>query len=146
MINKNYYMNNDLINSNNYYMYEKNKKFCSGYFPSFITLDDDKYYQISNNTNPDNIKNNYYLKIKNNKYLKQLVNKNSKYNYEYFNNLKDAYRISKKHSTKLVDTLNPTQVQNSQSGVTINNSKSKVSICKPQSMIVGKKRIKQRLI
>ena len=73
------------------------------------------------------------------------MNKKSRYNYEYFNNLKNAYRISKKHSTKLVDTLNPTQVQNSQSGVTINNSKSKVSICKPQSMTVGKKN-KKRLI
>ena len=138
-------MNNDKINNINYYMYDRNKKFCSGYFPSFITLDDDKHYQISNNTSLDNIKNNYYLKIKNNKYLKQLVNKKSRYNYEYFNNLKNAYRISKKHSTKLVDTLNPTQVQNSQSGVTINNSKSKVSICKPQSMTVGKKN-KKRLI
>ena len=60
----NFMMNNDKINNIDYYMYDKNKNFCSGYFPSFITLDDDKHYQISNNTSLDNIKDNYYLKKK----------------------------------------------------------------------------------
>ena len=71
-------------------MFMKKKKFSSGYFPSFITLDDNKYNLISQNTNPNNIKDNCYLKTKDNIYLKQIVNKNSRYNLEYFNNLRNA--------------------------------------------------------
>ena len=80
----------NLNNDCNYYVYEKNKNFCSGYFPSFITLDDNKYNLISQNTNLDNIKDNCYLKTKDNMYLKQIVNKNSRYNLEYLNNLRNA--------------------------------------------------------
>ena len=37
-----------ISNNNNFFMYNKNKKFCSGYFPDFITLHDPMYYQLSN--------------------------------------------------------------------------------------------------
>ena len=87
-------------NNNNYFMYERNKNFCSGYFPDFITLDDEFYYHLSNNINH----NYYYLKVKNNKYLKYLSNNSSKYNNEYFDNLKLEYKISNKNSNKLVVT------------------------------------------
>ena len=75
-INFNYCLKNDC----NYYVYEKNKNFCSGYFPSFITINDLKYNLISQNNYPINITDNYYLKTQNNKYLKQVINKHSKYN------------------------------------------------------------------
>ena len=74
-------------------MYEKNKNFCSGYFPSFITLDNEKYNMISLNINPDNIFDNYYLKTKGNKYIKQIINNKSKYNFEYFNYLRSNCQV-----------------------------------------------------
>ena len=91
-------LNNFIHNKNNlfdktYYMYEKNKNFCSGYFPSFITLDNEKYNMISLNTNPDNIFDNYYLKTKGNKYVKQIINDKSKYNFEYFNYLRGNCQV-----------------------------------------------------
>ena len=66
-------IDNKCINNNNYFLYERNKNFCSGYFPDFITLDDEFYYHMSNNINH----NYYYLRVKNNKYLKYLSNNRS---------------------------------------------------------------------
>ena len=83
----------NMLYDHNYYMFERNKNFCSGYFPSFITLDIDKYNIISQNTNPENINNNYYLKTRDNMYVKQIINKNSKYNFEYFSNLRNNYQV-----------------------------------------------------
>ena len=119
-------LNDNLIYDCNYYMYERKKKNCSGYFPSFITLDDDKYNLISQNTNLDNIKNNYYLKIKGNMYLKQIVNKNSRYNFEYFNNLKDAYQVRGAAISQSGVAPKLQQVNNSQTGVTAHNSQTGV--------------------
>ena len=97
----NYVMLNELFLNNNYYVFNKNYNFCSGYFPSFITLDCNKYNLISQDTSLKNIKDNYYLKVKDNKYLKQVVNKNGKYNYDYFNNMKDIYQISNSYKKQL---------------------------------------------
>ena len=83
-------------------MYEKNKNFCSGYFPSFITINDLKYTLISQNNHPSNISDNYYLKTQNNKYLKQVINKHSKYNLEYIIDLKNRCQ----------DTINKDTPQN----------------------------------
>ena len=53
---------NTMLNNNvnllnkNYYVWNKNINFCSGYFPSFITLDCNKLNLISQNTNLKNIK------------------------------------------------------------------------------------------
>ena len=96
------FMNKDnkCINNNNYFLFERNKNFCSGYFPNFITLDDELYYHMSNNINH----NYYYLREKNEKYLKYLSNNKSKYNNEYFDKLKYAYEISNTNPTKLLDT------------------------------------------
>ena len=60
------------------------------------------YYQLSNSHNH----NFYYLKIQNGKYLKYLSNKLSRYDNTYFNNMNDAYRISKKHSNKPLISVN----------------------------------------
>ena len=89
----NFIHNDSTLYDQNYYMYDKNKNFCSGYFPSFITLDNDKYNMISQNTNPENIFNNYYLKTKGNMYVKQIINKNSRYNSEYFNTLRGNCQV-----------------------------------------------------
>merc|ERR1712055_150816 len=78
-------------NKNNGYSYEEmreNKHFCSGYFPSFITIHNPIYDTLSHNNPSGNISNKYYLKIKNGRYLKQISNENSKYNIEYENNMK----------------------------------------------------------
>ena len=95
-------------NNNNFYMYKSNKKFCSGYFPDFITLNDPMYYQLSNNNNH----NFYYLKTQNGKYLKYLSNKSSKYDNLYFNNMVDAYRISRIHSNRSLISNNPRILSN----------------------------------
>ena len=61
---------------------------CSGYFPSFIPLDDISFLEQYNHVN-DNIPR-YYPYILNNKYQKQISNKNSKYNNKYiFKRLSD---------------------------------------------------------
>ena len=92
------------INSNNEYSYDcirENKHFCSGYFPSFITISNPKYDLISQNSHSGNISNNYYLKIKNGRYLKQISNENSKYNIGYQNNMKAICQsIKNKHFNK----------------------------------------------
>ena len=79
------------------------KKFCSGYFPDFITLNDPLYYQLSNS----NKHNFYYLNVKNGKYLKYLSNKKSKYDNHYFSNMTYAYRVSKIHSKNTLISNNP---------------------------------------
>ena len=95
--------NNKSLNNNNHFLYKRNKDFCSGYFPNFITLDDDMYYHLSNSINH----NFYYLRIYNGKYLKYLSNNNSKYNNQYFDNLIDAYEISNTNSDRLLESINP---------------------------------------
>ena len=99
------------LNNSNYYLYNRNKDFSSGYFPDFITLHDPIYYQLSNSTRH----NFYYLKINNGKYLKYLSNRTSKYNNIYFDNLKDAYRISKKYSGKLLNSNESKHVKDNSS-------------------------------
>ena len=101
-------------NNNNFYMYKSNKNFCSGYFPDFITLNDPMYYQLSNNNNH----NFYYLKTQNGKYLKYLSNKSSKYDNLYFNNMVDAYRISRIHSNRSLISNNPRILSNKKSSKT----------------------------
>ena len=96
-------LKNDKCSNTNFYMYKRNKNFCSGYFPDFITLHDPMYYQLSNSHNH----NFYYLKIQNGKYLKHLSNKSSRYDNSYFDNMSDAYRISKKYSNKSLISNNP---------------------------------------
>ena len=122
-----------ILYDQNYYLYDKNKNFCSGYFPDFITLDIDKYNKISQNTNPENIFNNHYLKTKGNMYVKQIINKNSRYNFEYFNNLRSNYQIydtvlPQLYSNSVSDHIyNPqpgTLTLESNQGVVIKNSKS----------------------
>jgi len=71
---KSKYMSND-----NHYMYTNKNNFCSGYFPDFITLDNDICYNISEGNNYSH----YYLYTKNGKYLKTLSNSMSKYNNRY---------------------------------------------------------------
>ena len=86
-------VNSNCIDDNNYFLYNKNKNFCSGYFPDFITLNDNSYYQLSNENNH----NFYYLYVKDGKYLKYLSNINSKYNNQYFKDMNYAYRVGKEH-------------------------------------------------
>ena len=86
---KSKYMSND-----NHYMYTNKNNFCSGYFPDFITLDNDICYNISEGNNYSH----YYLYTKNKRYLKTLSNSMSKYNNRYFDDMNFAYIVSKKHS------------------------------------------------
>ena len=86
---KSKYMSND-----NHYMYTNKNNFCSGYFPDFITLDNDIGYSISEGNNYSH----YYLYTKNKRYLKPLSNSLSKYNNKYFDDMNFAYRVSNKHS------------------------------------------------
>ena len=106
----NNYMNvdNKCIDDINYFMYTKNKNFCSGYFPDFITLNDKSYYQLSNGNNY----NHYYLYVKDKKYLKFLSNSNSKYNNKYFKDMNYAYRVSKKHLWDTVVSKNDKKLKN----------------------------------
>ena len=83
---------NKLLNSNKHYMYSNKNNFCSGYFPDFITLDNDIGYSISEGNNYSH----YYLYTKNNSYLKPLSNPMSKYNNKYFDDMNFAYKICKK--------------------------------------------------
>ena len=111
---------NDLNFTNNYsYNYiEENKDFCSGYFPSFITISNPKYDLISQNNLPSNIFNNYYLKTKNGQYLKQVTNEHSRYNLNYHNNMKGKYQsIRNKHFKKPSYNTCPTKFN---SYITIN--------------------------
>ena len=112
-------VNSNCLDNNNYFMYNKNKNFCSGYFPDFITLDDTSYYQLSNGNNS----NFYYLYIKNGKYLKYLSNKNSKYNNQYFNDMNYVYRVSKKHSRNAVISNSNGKIDNLDS---ISNSRTNI--------------------
>ena len=82
------------ISNNRHYMYTNKNNFCSGYFPDFITLDNDIGYSISEGNNYSH----YYLYTKNNSYLKPLSNPMSKYNNKYFDDMNFAYKICKKHS------------------------------------------------
>ena len=107
----NKFISNSHLNDNNYYMYKKNKNFCSGYFPDFITLDDPMHYQISNN----NKHSSYYLKIQKGKYLKYLSNKYSKYNNAYFNEMTDAHTIGRMYSNiSLISDKNKCCIQTPQ--------------------------------
>ena len=80
-------------NSKNHFMYDNKNNFCSGYFPDFITLNDDFGYNISEGNNYSH----YYLYVKNKKYLKPLSDSKSKYNNSYFDSMSFAYKVSKKH-------------------------------------------------
>ena len=93
------YSNHNRFDSNCYnYVYEKNKNFCSGYFPSFIILPIKKFNLISQNNQINNISNNYYIKINEGKYLKQVTNPNSKYDLNYLNNMRSKCQgIINKH-------------------------------------------------
>ena len=94
---------NDLnfINNFSYKYIEENKDFCSGYFPSFITISNPKYDLISQNNLPSNIFKIYYLKTKNGQYLKQISNEHSRYNIGYHNNMKAKYQsIKNRHINK----------------------------------------------
>ena len=108
------------------YVYEENKHFCSGYFPSFITLADTKYDLISQNNNINNISNNYYLKTKGGKYLKQVTNNKSKYNLEYINNLRNTCQgIMNKNlniNSKTFNNNNSINKNNNSDGGNNNNS------------------------
>ena len=75
------------------FMYTNKYNFCSGYFPEFITLNDNLSYNLSENNSDFNY---YYLYTKNGKYLKQLSNCNSRYDGKYFKEMYMAYKISKK--------------------------------------------------
>ena len=59
-------------------------------------------------------------------YLKQIVNKNSRYNFEYFNNLKDAYQVRGAAISQSGVAPKLQQVNNSQTGVTAHNSQTGV--------------------
>ena len=71
-------------------------------------------------------------------YLKQIVNKNSRYNFEYFNNLKDAYQVNGTIISQSGVAPRLLQVNNSQSGVTAHNSQSGVKALKSQSGVTSK--------
>ena len=64
----------------------------SGYFPDYISLDDNTFNKLYS----DNEKPKYYPYIVNGRYPKQIFNSNSKYNNEYFFKMKTAYKISRK--------------------------------------------------
>ena len=80
-----------LSNNNNHYMYSNKHNFCSGYSPDFITLDSIDGYNFSKGSDYSH----YYLYVNNNMYLKPLSNPVSKYNNNYFDKLRHAYKISK---------------------------------------------------
>ena len=106
------------------YAYERNKNFCSGYFPSFITLTNSKLDLISKNNNINNISDNYYLKTKNGKYLKQVTNNKSKYNLDYINHLRSNCQeiINKNISSKtLISKNNNVDISNNRGGGNDNN-------------------------
>ena len=99
---------NDLNFTNNYSYncIKENKDFCSGYFPSFITISNPKYDLISQNSHSGNIFKNYYLKTKNGQYLKQITNEHSRYNIDYHNNMKVKYQsIKNRHFKKNIQYL-----------------------------------------
>ena len=68
-------------------MFCKRINFCSGYFPEFITLDNNITYELSNSDD----------------YLKQIANCKSKYNSKYFRDIYYAYKIGKFHEGKIPD-------------------------------------------
>ena len=80
-----------LSNNNSHYMYSNKHNFCSGYSPDFITLDSIDGYNFSKGSDYSH----YYLYVNNNMYLKPLSNPVSKYNNNYFDKLRHAYKISK---------------------------------------------------
>ena len=65
---------NNLVDNNINFMYTNKSNFCSGYFPEFITLDNNDAYNLSKGDDYSR----YYLYTNNNKYLKQLSNFKSK--------------------------------------------------------------------
>ena len=87
-----------LLNSNKHYMYSNKHNFCSGYLPDFITLDSIDGYNFSKGSDYSH----YYLYINNNIYLKPLSSSLSKYNNEYFDKLRHAYKISKKFRNSIL--------------------------------------------
>ena len=87
-----------LQNSNNHYMYQNKHNFCSGYMPSFITHDSIDGYEFSKGSNQSH----YYLYTNDNMYLKPLTNNAGKYNNVYFDKLRHAYKISKKHRNSIL--------------------------------------------
>ena len=78
---------------------------CSGYFPDFISIPQ-VVSCVDNRVDNDALTggpldsatdfNQYYPFILNNKHLKQISNANSKYNNNYFGNLKFEYKVCKK--------------------------------------------------
>ena len=80
-----------LLNNNSHYMYSNKHNFCSGYSPDFITLDSIDGYNFSKGSDYSH----YYLYVNNNMYLKPLSNPVSKYDNNYFDNLRHAYKISR---------------------------------------------------
>ena len=106
-------LNNDVcFLDKNYYVFNKNINFCSGYFPSYISLNCNKLNLISQDSSLKNIKNNYYIKVKDKKYLKQVVNRNGKYNFSYFNGMKEYYQIGNIHSKQLGNLDSYLQIEN----------------------------------
>merc|ERR1712082_395778 len=79
---------------------------CQGYFPEFIFLSNSIFNEIYNSQNAPK----YYPYIHNGKFLRQLSNSRSKYNNNYFYNIRTAHNISKKfrgnpHASSRIGTL-----------------------------------------
>jgi len=85
-------------NSNNHYMYQNKHNFCSGYMPSFITHDSTDGYEFSKGSNQSH----YYLYTNDSMYVKPLTNNAGKYGNVYFDKLRHAYKISKKHRNSIL--------------------------------------------
>ena len=96
----NYLLNNQILHNSvtykltkyNIFLYSNKYNLCSGYFPDFITLDDNVFKDLYSDKNIPK----YYPYIFNGKYLKQISNSESKFNNKYFSKMKSAYDISKK--------------------------------------------------
>ena len=73
------------VNHYNIYMINNKYNFCSGYFPTLISLDFDNFTKVYN-LNSGNIPR-YYPYIMNNGYQKQISNSFSRYNNEYISKL-----------------------------------------------------------
>ena len=94
MINK-----DKLQDSNSHYMYLNKNNLCTGYMPSFISHDSNEGYEFSKGNNNSH----YYLYTKNGKYLKPLSDNVGKYNNVYFDKMRHAYKISKKHRNSILE-------------------------------------------
>merc|ERR1712055_298156 len=112
-------------NNSKHFMYQNKSNLCTGYMPSFISLDCNEGYEFTKGNNQSL----YYLYTKDGKYLKPLSNNVSKYNNMYFGKMRHAYNISKRHSNQILsDTKRSIPINCTLKPYFINNGKTNINV------------------